>query len=588
MYPYIKKLASLAKKYSRVLYRGFKQGLLSEYLYATSKILREHFSRAVAQLGTALQTEEKKFAPYQKRIKGLHSLLPAASQFRYSILIPLKDSSFTHLKSCLDAVCAQTPPHFEVLIGTKQQLPHDAERVIAETTQSHPHIVKFFDLRDNWTETPVLNLLAEQAEGDYFLVVNPTDWIRPDLLYMYELVLRAASHPQRSVVYSSTNVITENGFTIPYSDSQRLPPSFPYVFKAPFDLRGLLIPKALWRETGGLDPTMHGARDTDLILRFDAAGATFHHIPISFYSRRKGTEKWAGRNAADHPYLIRSLTAYTKAKGLDWHFEQGLTSHTVRAIPQNIPPHYIQVVIPYKDQKDLTLKCIASLKRQKGVRYHITAVDNNSEDRTIAEALRQEGAEVLRIDEPFNYSRLNNLAVERSNAASECDLVLLLNNDVELDEHAIAEMVRWIDQPHIGIVGARLHYPNGTLQHGGVRLLNRTPNHHAWEHIEKERTFDKMEKTKAIAIVDAVTAACVLLKKSTYQAIGGFDEVHYPIACSDTNLAVKLKRKGLLALYTPYAKGIHYESVSRKQVLEDIETSLWLHELAAKQTANIP
>ena len=146
----------------------------------------------------------------------------------------------------------------------------------------------------------------------------------------------------------------------------------------------------------------------------------------------------------------------------------------------------------------------------------------------------------------------------------------------------MAEMSRWIDQPQIGMVGCRLHYPDGSLQHGGVDIYSRGPiTRMTWEHIERFSTFDKtMNLTKRIRIMKAVTAACAMVKRQTFLDVGGFDEVWYPIAYSDTNLAVKLTMKGLKCLYTPYAVGIHHESVSRScDNIEDYENSRWLHQL---------
>ena len=164
----------------------------------------------------------------------------------------------------------------------------------------------------------------------------------------------------------------------------------------------------------------------------------------------------------------------------------------------------------------------------------------------------------------------------------DCDAVLFLNNDVELEPGALQEMARWLDQPQIGMVGCRLHFPDGRLQDGGVRLDGSTKKEMRWEHIEKLRRFDELDEAKTLGFFDAVTAACALMKRQTFLDIGGFDEILYPIGYSDTNLAMKLAAKGLKCFYTPYAVGIHHESVSRKASIEDFENSWWLHRLFFK------
>jgi len=188
------------------------------------------------------------------------------------------------------------------------------------------------------------------------------------------------------------------------------------------------------------------------------------------------------------------------------------------------------------------------------------------------------GVEVLKIAEPFNFSRLNNLALERSKVSDEFDSVLFMNNDVELESGALLEMARWIDQPKVGCVGARLHYPNGTIQHAGVLLQQRTPyDELIWIHVDGGQHPDRMALGALSRVCDAVTGACLLIKKSIFREVGGFDAVNYPIAYSDTDLCSRLRQKGLFSFYTPYATGVHHESLSRKfNSIEDYEQSRWL------------
>jgi len=144
-------------------------------------------------------------------------------------------------------------------------------------------------------------------------------------------------------------------------------------------------------------------------------------------------------------------------------------------------------------------------------------------------------------------------------------------------------MTRWIDQPHIGMVGCRLNFPDGRLQHGGVTLDHKGDEGMHWNHVERLLDFDKMNITKKLGVFPAVTAACALIKKKDFLGVSGFDETWYPIGYSDTNLAVKLGNIGLKCFYTPYAVGVHHESVSRKDSFEDYENSWWLHNLLNSQ-----
>lgn len=575
MIKYLKKTLRVLKDSVKFFYLGYKKNLLKAYLEAFFLNFYFHFNKFHQYLLQSLADPAEQCKSIQERTKGLHALLPNSQDFTYSILIVLNDPDPKLFQQCLESACLQTAPNMEILIGYSKTLATDRQNIIDEAQNKHPHCVKSFDFSNCHEEKSLYNLLAEKSKGKFLLIIHQEDYLRPDLLFRFEQLLRTQFLPEKTVVNCAENQMDSQGKMIPFFPIQKKLPQFPYLFQSLFEMGVMLIPKNLWDKTGGIRNEFQEARVEELLLCLDLAGANFEYIPLPLYYRQIKKEKQ--KFSLDH--LFRVLEDYAKSKGLDWTFEQGYLANSVRAIPKQ-EEQKIQVIIPFKDQKELTIKCINSVNKQKGVAIQITAVDNGSHDQTIGSQIEELGGEVLKIDEPFNYSRLNNLAVTHTKKAKDCNLVLFLNNDVELDENALSEMVRWIDQPSIGIIGARLHYPNGMLQHGGVRLHEYFyTDHLVWEHIEKFRSFDEMHETKIHSIPDAVTAACALMKKEHFLQVGGFDEIWYPIGFSDTSLAMKLKKIGLKSFYTPYAFGIHHESISRKYTLEDVESSRWLHEL---------
>jgi len=578
----IKKVWNLFRDFYLYFRRGFHQRQLKLYLKSFSVLLIHHLNRFRHSLYTKgleiSHLSEDKIDALRRRVLGLHSLLPTHPLYTFSILLPVDQPNPQFLKLAIESLLHQTAPQMEILIGFEKAPEPSIEKILQKLEQENPKKIRRFVLAPD-TEQFVVNELAKRASGHFLFLMGQDDWIRPDLLFRYEQTLRILPNPRSSVLYSNENKINGHGYFVPMSEKRKPPLLFPYYFES-FDQRGLLIPKHLWDQIGGLRYPYKGAEFDDLLLRLELAGAAFQHVPIALYSYRSENLPRCLKK------LLNALQDYTHEKKLDWEWNLGYGRHDVRAIPHP-SPHHVQVVIPYKDQKELTLKCIHSILKQKDVALHITAVDNRSDDLTIGEEIAALGCEVIRINEPFNFSRLNNLAVTQSKASAPCELILFLNNDVELNCEALHEMVRWIDQPRIGMVGCRLHYPNGLLQHGGVRLQESLHHEMRWEHIEKMRPFEQMDITKKLGVMDAVTAACALIKKNLFLEIGGFDETWYPIGYSDTNLAIKLKRLGLVSFYTPYAFGIHHESVSRKDVIEDYENSWWLHNLLQEhQTTN--
>lgn len=574
MFKKVKTFGQLVKDISCYLYDGWKYGLLHSYFNSLMNLTRIHIGHLREALRHPKHVEEEKFVKLKATISGLHYLLPENPLYSYSILLRAIKPCPALFEKGLQSIMDQTSPHMEVLIGLEREPSTEIKKILNKYKETYAEKIKEFYI-ESPNDYSTLNHLAKEAKGNFLLLVDQEDWLRPDLTFRYEQALRLLSKPQQTVLYAYENRINQKGCFVPSVQDgiKPLTLSFPFFFEF-FSHRGLLIPKRLWERCNGLREGYKGAEYEDLLLRLSLLDTDFRCVPFYLYSKRETPyPEHKSREA-----LLKALKEYSHIGKLNWTWSEGYMAHTFRAIPQIQQKHSIQIVIPFKDQKTLTLKCIHSLIKQKDVDFKITAMDNRSQDRTIAEEIRHLGGEVLEVDQPFNYSRLNNLGCKNTRIASECDILLFLNNDIELDANALVEMLRWIGQPSIGMVGCRLHYPDGRLQHGGVIQDRRSGNMH-WEHLEKGRLFYEMDQTKKLSLFPAVTTACAMIKRQTFLDIGGFDEMWYPIGYSDTNLAIKLQNRGLSCFYTPYAYGVHHESVSRKESLEDFEKSHWLHQL---------
>lgn len=563
-------------------YKGWQAGLMGAYAnsFARSLIFYLNQFRIYLYINGIQHhhIREEKMKRLQKTANGLHALLSRDICFTYSILMPVNQPDPLRFGESLESALNQSAPHTEILIGLMHIPSKQLNEVLKNICQKSEKKIQVFRFYQTLKRNEVINQLAERASGQFLFILGEEDWMRPDSLLRCEQTLRIFPDPEKMVLYSNVNQINDKGYFIPNSEYRQLNElHFPFFFK-PFFEKGLLFPNILWKQGKGIDVNCKGAEYENLLLKFDLAGARFQHIPLALYSTRASCKQ---DDAKTREMFLQSLENYSKAKNLNWVWTPGYQSHSVRAIPP-ISTYFIQVVIPYKDQKELTLKCVQSLFKQVDVQFQITAVDNCSTDLSIAQEIEQLGGEVISIHEPFNYSRLNNLAVQLTQKATHCDVLLFLNNDVELEPDALCEMLRWIDQPQVGMVGCRLHYPDGRLQHGGVRMNRYGREEMRWEHIEKLRVFEEMNESKTLGFFDAVTAACAMIKRKTFLDVGGFDEIWYPIGYSDTNLAVKIAKKGLKSFYTPYAVGVHHESVSRKSSIEDYESSWWLHHLVMR------
>lgn len=565
------------------LFAYLQQGCRSKQLKLHCTHFAKHLFRHLRAFGDSLNQDYRDLGdlqgPRMQKLRtltaGLHALLPHNPLFSYSILIPFVEQPHPdNFRKTLLSALQQTAPQLDVILAyTSQQLSKEIGAIIEHCQKAFPDRLRIFAY-DTFARHELLNLAAFQAKGHFLLVLEAEDWIRPDFLFRSEQLLRLLKEHKQACLYTDEYEINESDHPIPGRRVQK--PHrliFPYVFHNALG-KSLLIPRHLWELTGGMHAAEEEKEMWDLALRLDQAGAHFHSLPFYLYAKRPASHPSSSK--AVKPFL-EQLQAYARSKQLQWEWMPGLTPHTYRAVPALPKRPTVQAIIPFKDQKDLTLKTIKSLLAQIDVEVVITAVDHASQDDSIGKWIQEMGGEVLDVKEPFNYSRLNNLAVNGSRSA--CPYLLFINNDVELEEGALLEMCRWASQAPVGIVGCLLRYPNGLLQHGGIDLKREGPGHQMiWNHSEKFACQSKQKLANQLRLCDAVTAACAMMRRQVFLDVGGFDEIWYPIAYSDTNLAVKVQAQGLHCLYTPYACGIHHESVSRKyENIEDVEMSSWLH-----------
>ncbi len=244
----------------------------------------------------------------------------------------------------------------------------------------------------------------------------------------------------------------------------------------------------------------------------------------------------------------------------------------------------VSVIIPTRNRLDLLKVCIEGLARTDYVDLEVIVVDNGSDDAaTLAylASLDPSRYRVLRDPGPFNYSRLNNYAAREATG----ELLCLLNNDIEmLSSDWLAIMARQAMRPEVGAVGAQLVYPNGRIQHAGVviGICGGAAHAHRLLHPDREGYFHRHALPQ---FVSAVTAACLVVRRSSFDAIGGLDEERFAVAFNDVDLCMRLNAKGWQSFYEPRAKLIHHESVSRGKDRDPVGAARMRRELTALQTA---
>jgi GT2 family glycosyltransferase len=229
-------------------------------------------------------------------------------------------------------------------------------------------------------------------------------------------------------------------------------------------------------------------------------------------------------------------------------------------------PPLVTLIIPTRDQVDVLRKCIESLKTKTDYpNFEVLVLDNQSSDPATLKYLAALGKDsrfkVIRYDAPFNYSAINNYAV----TLAKGEIIGLMNNDIEaIHSDWLHEMVSHVLRPEVGAVGAKLLYSDGTIQHAGVILGLGGLAGHAHKYFDG-KSWGYYHRANLTQTLSAVTAACLLVRKSVYEQVGGLDEVNLTVAYNDVDFCLKVREAGYRNIYTPYATLYHHESISRGQ-----------------------
>jgi GT2 family glycosyltransferase len=481
-----------------------------------------------------------------------------------SILMPVYNTSAPLLKAAVESVRAQLYEHWELCIADDASTQPHVRQMLEQFARMDPRI-KVALRKQNGHIAAASNSALELATGRFVALLDHDDVLHP--LALHFVAEAIAQCPDAGLVYTDEDKIDEAG--------HRFDPYFKCEFNYELMLAQNMVShlgvyrRSLVLQLGGFRAGYEGSQDYDLALRVTELlrADQVIHVPRVLYHWRAtagstalaGQEKpyaaVAARTAVAHHLVRRGVAAEVKAapEAPDYHRVQF-------RLPDQLP--LVSIIIPTRDRADLLEACIMSLlERTTYPRFEIIIVDNqSSRPETIAlfKQVASERIRILREDSTFNFSRLNNLAAAQARGSYLC----LLNNDIEVITPGwLEEMVSFAALDGVGAVGARLWYPDGTLQHGGVILGVGGVASHSHKHLKRGHPgyFGRAVLHQSFS---AVTAACLVMRKAIYDTLGGMDE-GLPVAFNDIDLCLRARRQGLRNVWTPYAEMIHHESASR-------------------------
>ena len=534
----------------------------------------------------------------------------------FSFVIPVYRPKEEFLRRLLDSILAQTYPHFEVCLADAsdyrtfhKEIGKKSPKEVLEEYSQRDHRIRFQVLEENEGISGNTNRAIRMAEGDFIVFSDHDDELAPNALF--EVVTAIDAHPRAELLYSDEDKID---FASAYYFEPNFKPDYsPEFLTAVNYICHLLIAKrSLLERVAEVDDTgekryerkeYDGAQDYDLILRLSEAAekiekeeglskeaekereealftsSTIIHIPKVLYH-------WRSHQLSTAQNPEAKLYAFTAGERAVFdHYKR--IGRPIRNVERGITygyyhPHFrieeqgelplVSVIIPNKDHvKDLD-QAIRSLFKGSYPYLEVIVVENNSEEKetfSYYEEIQKEfpalygdfkkkAVRVVHWEREFNYSAINNFGVGFSHG----DYLLFMNNDIEmLGEHSVEEMLQYVEDPEIGICGARLLYPDHLIQHGGVVMgFGGIAGASFIGLHETEQTY--MHRAECIQNYSVVTAAVLLTKRKCFQEVGGFRE-ELAVAFNDVDFCLKVRALGKRVVYTPYALFTHYESKSR-------------------------
>ena len=479
-----------------------------------------------------------------------------------SIIIPVYDVAVEYFKLTLNSVKKQDYKNWEI--------------VIVNDCSSDPALLKMLSTLDSYNIKVLhndknagisesLNRGIVEAKGEYVTFLDHDDELTRDCLQEFVKSINIGNKPD--MVYSDEAIISADKR---YVLGLQHKPDFDthLLMNHNYITHCVVVKKSLLKKTGMFDSRYNGAQDYDLMLRIEEKADKILHIPQVLYLW-KAIATSTALSSSSKPYTaiagkkaLEDALRRRKIKGNVLHVKNHPNFYRVKR--DILKKDKVTIIIPFKDKADYLGKCIRSiLKKTRYENYEIIAINNQSrEEETFNEIIKLKNLDkrikFLEFNEEFNYSRINNFGASKAQGSH----LLFLNNDIEIiSADWMESMLEYSQLPNIGAVGGQLLYPNRNLQHIGIitgilgyagHALVGQPQSTT---LAGGRAYTSRSQT-------AVTAAMLMVKKTVFDTVSGFDAA-FKVAANDVDLCLRIFNKGYVNIYTPYSQAIHYESISR-------------------------
>jgi GT2 family glycosyltransferase len=491
-------------------------------------------------------------ADYSARITAL-SVQPTVS-----ILLAVRDPHLPWLEESIASVLAQFYPRWELWLSEVNS--PVSVRSVLEQYHERDARIKVVPFHSSTDTAAVLNRALRLVSGEFIGLLAQHDTLAPHALYE---VVRCIRDNQGDLLYSDEDTIDARGQrSAPFCKPDWSPD---LCLSSLYACRFGVYRKQIVEAVGGLRSAYAESMDYDLLLRCSERSERIMHVPRILYHGRAARILPGGRGTAQqlpsatHASAKRAVSDALNRREEVATVEDGPMLCTFRVRRRVLGSPLISIIIPTRDRLSLLRRCLQSIETRTAYRhYEILVIDNSSREPRTLSYLASLPHQVIQDNGPFNFARLNNQAV----TSARGEQLLFLNNDVEvITPEWLDALLEHSQRREVGAVGAQLLYADGTIQHAGIVLGVRGVAGHAQKYLPA-KSEGYFAFPHLIRNYSAVTAACLMLRKAVYEEVGGMDE-NLAVTFNDVDLCLRLRARGYLVVYTPYARLYHHESRSR-------------------------
>jgi GT2 family glycosyltransferase len=489
---------------------------------------------------------------------------PNAPQPLVSVICPTYRPRLSNFLEAVESVRLQTYQNWELIIINDGSGQEELSAAIARLAEQDKRI-QVIDRKKNTGISGATNAGLAAARGEWIALFDHDDLLSSVAL---EMMIGRVIEANAKVVYSDEDKITDAGYFL----EPAFKPDWNHrlVLGSNYVCHLLIIRADIVSQTGKFDSKFDGAQDHDFVLRVAeiVPPDEILHIPEILYHWRMSAGSTA-LSTANKRYAIDAgincVRAHLARRGLQAEVSSLGDTTRYRVLWQQTETPSVAIIVPFREHVDMTRRSVErTLASTAYENYSIILVDNGSSSEEakefVHEITQNSRVSAMRVDEPFNFARLCNLAAY----ASEADFYLFMNNDifVETDSWLSRALDEALVDPKVGIVGGKFLYPDRTIQHGGVALgIGAVAGHMHTGLVEDHPGY--MSRAVLAQELSAVTGAAMVVRASVFKEIGGFDEFHLQVDYNDIDLCLKARAAGHKVIWTPEFQAEHHESISR-------------------------